>query len=316
MSTGTGSTGTTTRNRSRRNRSVRGKATAFWLFVGPFLAGLVIFVYVPIGWSFVLSFFRAQNTVVPDVFVGLNNYVEMLTNGDFLQSLGSFTIFAIIIVPMTFALSLGLANLVHRARFARAFFRSAIFLPAACSYVVGALIWKLSIFNGVRYNLANTLLEVFGAEPIAWLSGGQGFPWYWPVVVSARLWLQVGFYMILFLAGLQQIPQDLYEAAYLDGAKPGWQVFRNITLPGLRTTSVAVLILNLINAYQAFDEFYNLLGNVPYARPPLVYLYYTALGASQDFGRGSAGALILSLLIAIVTIFQAKFLGFGRRDAT
>ncbi len=106
--------------------------------------------------------------------------------------------------------------------------------------------------------------------------------------------------MLLFLAGLQRIPAVLYEAAAVDGASRGWQTFRYITLPQLRATSAAVLVLLLINAFQAFDEFYNLLSNTgggtypPYARPPLVYLYYVALGRQQDFGHGSAGAVILT----------------------
>jgi multiple sugar transport system permease protein len=287
------------------------RALTFWLFVGPFLIGLVIFVYVPIGWSLLLSFFQAQNTVTPTHFVGLGNYLDMLSQGAFRNSLVTFSLFAVVIVPLTFVLSLALALLVNRLRVARAFFRSVFFLPTACSYVVASLIWKLSIFNGVRFGLANTVLSWFGADPIAWLSTTSP-PWYWPVIVSARLWLQVGFYMILFLAGLQRIPTELYEAAYVDGATPGWQTLRHITLPQLRTTSVAVLLLNLIAAYQAFDEFYNLLGNVPFARPPLVYLYYSALGSGQDFGHGSAGAVILALLIAIVTVAQGKILGFGR----
>lgn len=297
-----------------RKRRVRGATGAFWLFVGPFLLGLVIFIYVPIGWSLVLSFFRAQNTVAPDVFVGVKNYVDMLTDSAFLSSLWTFTLFAIFIVPTTYLFALALAVLINRARFARTFFRSVIFIPAACSYVVGALVWKLSIFNGVRFGLANTILATFGIEPIAWVAATGDIPWYWPVIITLRLWLQVGFYMILLLAGLQQIPNNLYEAAYVDGAKQGWQTFIHVTLPGLRATSVAVLILLLINAYQAFDEFYNLLGNVPYARPPLVYLYYTALGTAQDYGHGSAGALILALIIAVVTLLQARVLGFGRAN--
>jgi multiple sugar transport system permease protein len=242
----------------------------------------------------------------------------MLKEGAFRDSLVTFSVFAVVIVPLTFVLSLALALLVNKLRFARAFFRSVFFLPTACSYVVASLVWKLSIFNGVRFGLANTVLSWFGVDPIAWLSTTSP-PWYWPVIVSARLWLQVGFYMILFLAGLQRIPKELYEAAYVDGASPGWQTLRYITLPQLRTTSVAVLLLNLIAAYQAFDEFYNLLGTSegypPFARPPLVYLYFTALGKGQDFGHGSAGAVILALIIAIVTVLQGRFLGFGRKDA-
>lgn len=282
--------------------------------MGPFVAGLVTFVYVPIVWSIYLSFFKAYNTVAPTTFVGFGNYADMLADPAFRASLTTFVAFAAFIVPLTFALSLSAALLVERTRWMQAFFRSVFFLPAACSYVVAALIWKMSIFSGVRFGLANTVLGWLGQESIPFLSVTQP-PWYWLVIVTARLWLQVGFYMILFLAALQRISPTLYEAAAVDGAS-GVQVFRHITLPQLRPTSTAVVLLLLINAFQAFDEFYNILSTFgqypPYARPPLVYLYYVALGSGQDFGHGSAGAVILTLLIAIVALVQGKFLGFGR----
>jgi len=284
--------------------------SAFWIFVGPFLLGLLVFVYAPIIWSLVLSFSRAQNTVTPGDWVGLKNYGDLLQPGPFLDSLLTFTIFAAFIVPLTFALSIGLALLLNQIRFAKTFFRSVFFLPTACSYVVASLVWKLSIFNGVRFGVANTVLSLFGVSNIPWLATTTP-PWYWLVIVSLRLWLQIGFYMILFLAGLQRISPELYEAAEVDGAKLGWQTFRYITFPQLRATSVAVLLLLLINAYQAFDEFFNLLGNSSFARPPLVYLYYTAQG-NQDFGHGSAGAVILALLIMIVTLAQGRIFGFGK----
>lgn len=302
--------------RPRTRRSGRWRTSlAFWGFVGPFLAGLMVFTFVPVVWSAYLSFFDAQNTVVPlaEDFVGFGNYVDMLTDRAFQDSLITFSVFAAFIVPLTFACSLGLALMLNKLRFMRAFFRSVFFLPFACSYVVAALVWKMSIFNGVRYGLANSILDLFGIEDIAWLFNPNP-PWYWLVIVSLRLWIQCGFYMILFIAALQQIPEHLYEAAYVDGAKPGWQTFWHITLPQLRATSVAVLMLILIAAYQAFDEFVNLIGNQAYARPPLVYLYYTALGTQQDLGRGSAGALILALIIAIVTLLQGRFLGFGNKE--
>lgn len=283
---------------------------AFWLFVGPFAAGLLVFVYVPIGWSVLLSFFEARNTVTPTEFVGLRNYADMLTDQPFLASLGTFSVFAAFIVPLTFVLALALALLVNQISFMKTFFRSVFFLPTACSYVVASLVWKLSIFNGVRFGLANTVLGWFGAEPVAWTVSTSP-PWYWLVLVTLRLWLQLGFYMILFIAGLQRIPQHLYEAAWIDGASRGWQTLRYITMPQLRTTSVAVLLLLLVAAYQAFDEFYNVLGTdrgyPPFARPPLIYLYYTALGSGgQDFGHGSAGAVILTVLIAGVTLLQGR----------
>ncbi|MGW7270647.1 carbohydrate ABC transporter permease [Streptomyces sp. NPDC054864] len=290
----------------------------FWVFVGPFLLGLGVFTYVPLGWSVYLSFFDAHNTVTPDDFVGLGNYTDMLRNEAFTDSLWTFLVFSLFIVPATYALSLALALMVHRQRRAQAFFRSVFFLPAACSYVVAALIWKMSIFNGVRFGLANTILGWFGGDQIAWLSTTDP-PWYWAVIVTVRLWLQAGFYMVLFLAGLQRISPTLYEAAAVDGARPGWQVFRHITFPQLRATSVAVVLLLVINAFQAFDEFYNLLsdsrGYPPYARPPLVYLYYTALGQGQNLGLGSAGAVLLALIIAVVTVGQAKWFGLGRKEA-
>jgi len=292
----------------------------FWIFVGPFVAGLVVFVAVPIGWSIYLSLFEARNTVSPTEFVGLRNYGDMLSDPVFRKSLKTFIAFAACIVPLTFAFALGLALIVNRIRWGKGFFRSVFFLPVACSYVVASLVWKMSIFNGVRFGLANTILRGLGFEGRQWLSRPHP-PLYWIVIVSERLWLQVGFYMLLFLAGLQRIPKSLYEAAAVDGAKDGWQTFRYITFPQLRATSAAVLVLLLINAFQAFDEFYNLLANTgagtypPYARPPLVYLYYVALGRTQDFGHGSAGAVILTLLIAIFTLAQGRLLGFGKRDS-
>ncbi|MFE6667478.1 carbohydrate ABC transporter permease [Streptomyces sp. NPDC057697] len=289
----------------------------FWVFVGPFAAGLALFTYVPLLWSVWLSFFDAHNTVTPTDFVGLDNYTAILGDPAFTSSLVTFVVFSLFIVPATYGLSLALALMVARLRLAQAFFRSVFFLPTACSYVVAAMIWKLSIFNGVRFGLANTVLGWFGGSDVAWLSTTSP-PWYWLVIVTVRLWLQSGFYMVILLAGLQRIPRTLYEAAAVDGARPGWQVFRYITFPQLRATSVAVILLLVINAFQAFDEFYNLLstarGYPPYARPPLVYLYYLALGQGQDLGLGSAGAVILALIIAVVAVVQARWFGLGRQE--
>ncbi|MEV4788309.1 sugar ABC transporter permease [Streptomyces tuirus] len=301
-------------SRRRPRRGLRASSTFnFWLFTGPFLTGLIIFVFVPIGWSVWLSFFEARFTVTPSEFVGFGNYQQVLTDTNFRNSLVTFTVFAAFIVPATWALSLGLALLVNRLRFMRAFFRSVFFLPTAVSYVAAALIWKMSIFNGVRFGLANTVLGWFGANNIAWLANPDP-PWYWLVIVTVRLWLQSGFYMILFIAALQNIPRELYEAASIDGAKPGWQTFRHITLPQLRATSTAVILLLLVAAYQAFDEFFNLLSKATWGQPPLVELYKMALGQNQNYGAGSAGAVVLTLLICVVTLLQGKIMGFGRGE--
>jgi multiple sugar transport system permease protein len=300
----------------RRSQIHRDRNRWFWVFVGPFALGLAVFVYVPILWSVYLSFFDARNTVTPTKFVGLANYAYLLRDPAFVASMGTFAVFAAFIVPVTFACSLALALLVNQARVAQAFFRSAFFLPTACSYVIAALIWRLSFFNGARFGLANSLLRALGFENVNWL-GGENYL-YWVVLVSLRLWLQVGFYMILFLAGLQRIPRDTYEAAAIDGAT-GWRVLRWITLPQLRSTSVAVVLLLLIGAFQAFDEFYNTLisvgGYPPFARPPLVYLYLISLGGgSQDLGLGSAGTIILTAVVVVIGVVQLRIFSVGSTE--
>lgn len=289
--------------------SARGRRRgAFWLFVAPFLIGLLIFVYIPIVWSIYLSLFNAHNTVSPtaDDFVGFGNYTYLLTNHAFLLSLGTFIVFAVFIVPTTYACSLGLALLVNKAKIARAFFRSVFFIPTAVSYVIASMIWRLTIFSGAKFGMINSAIRALGGSQINWLGGGNY--WYWLVLITLRLWLQVGFYMILFIAGLNRIGRDTYEAAALDGAT-GARVFRYITWPQLAATSAAVLLLLIINAFQAFDEFYNtLISNgtyPPFARPPLVYLYLISLGGgSQDLGVGSAGTMLLTLVIAFFGVIQ------------
>lgn len=287
---------------------------AFWCFVGPLLIGLLVFFFIPIIWSVVLSVSNARSTLSPQGFVGLANYQAMLTDPNFMQSLGTFLVFALFIVPLTFICALALALLVKSIHFAQGFFRLVFFLPAACSYVLASVIWKVSIFNGTSYGLANQALALFHIAPIEWVFTSTP-PWYWLVLVTVRLWLQIGLYMIIFIAGLQDIPRELYEAAAVDGASGGWQTFRYITFPGLRNVSISILLLNVIAAFQAFDEFFNIMsnGNSILARPPLVYIYQVAM-TDGNFGYGSAGAIILTIIIVCFTLLQARFLGFGRAE--
>ncbi len=290
----------------RTLRGYQGRNLWFAAFVAPFSLGLLVFVYIPIAWSAYLSFFDARNTINPTRFVGLENYRYLLTDPLFQNSLLVFIAFAGFIVPLTYVCSLGLELLLNGLTWGQAFFRSAFFIPTACSYVIAAMIWRLSFFNGARFSLANQLVRSAGGDNVNWL-GGTNY-WYWLVLVSLRLWLQVGFYMILLIAGLNRIPTDTYEAAALDGAT-GWRTLRYITLPQLRASTVAVLMLLLIGAFQAFDEFYNLLGSIsgypPYARPPLVHLYLISLGGQQqDLGLGGAGTMIVTALIVFFGLTQ------------
>jgi multiple sugar transport system permease protein len=288
------------------------RSVAFWTLVGPLVLGLLVFVYIPILWGLVLSVSQAQATIFPTAFVGLANYRAMLLDPEFQRSLVTFLIFALFIVPLTFVLALGLALLVNSAHFLRGFFRSVFFLPTAVSYVAASIIWRLSLFNGLPFGLVNMVIGLFGAAPISWLSSPNP-PWYWLVLVTVRLWLQLGFYMIIFLAGLQEIPQALYEAAQVDGASSGWKRFRYITFPLLSNTSIACLILLLIAAFQAFDEFYNVMSGtgIITTRTPLWYLYVVGF-TNQDFGRGDAGSFILTAIIVIFTLLQGRVFGFGR----
>jgi len=300
-------------------------ALTFWGFVGPMVLGVIIFTYIPVIWGLILSLFEARATIEPTKFVGLENYLFLLNDEKFLLSLRTVGVFTIFIVPITCAFALLLALLVNNVTRGKAFFRSVFFIPTACSYVIASLVWKMSLFNGLRYGVANAFMNIaFDAPAVDWI-GTVSPPYYWLVLVSVRLWLQVGLYMIIFLAALQDIPQELYDAAHVDGASKGWQVFRNITLPGIRNALVAVILLNLIAAFQAFDEFYNIMGggaagggagggNAFLARTPLVYLYSIAFGG-RDYGRGSAGAFILAAIVMTITVLQGRLFGFGRSEA-
>nr|WP_203567394.1 sugar ABC transporter permease [Aestuariimicrobium ganziense] len=297
-------------------RGPQGRNLWYAAFAAPFIIGLLVFVYIPIGWSTYLSFFEARATIRPTKFVGLDNYTYLLSDPIFRSSLVTFMIFALFIVPVTYVCSLGLALLLNGVRWGQAFFRSVFFIPTAVSYVVAAMVWRLSFFNGARFGLANSMLRQFGGENKAWLLGGDNY-WYWFVVISLRLWLQVGFYMILIIAGLNRIPFETYEAAAIDGAT-GWKRLLYVTLPQLRTTTVAVLMLLLIGAFQAFDEFLNLFGGIGtypnFARPPLVHLYLISLGGSQqDLGLGGAGTIIVTGLIVLFGLAQTWLVNRSER---
>lgn len=300
-------------------RRTKWEATiAFLVFVAPMLIGLAVFTFWPIVWGLLISFSEARNTLSIGNWIGWDNYRAVLSDPQFRRSLRTIIVFAIFIVPLTFFLALFIALLVNSVKIGQGIFRSIFFIPTAISYVIASVIWKMGIFSGVPSGFANMLIYWFGSDQvIAWI-GETNPPYYWLVLVTVRVWLQVGFYMIIFLAGLQEIDKSLYEAAYVDGGKPGWTTFWTITFPLLRNTSIAVLLLNFIAAFQAFDEFINILSaagsnaNLSLARPPLVYLYQVAI-SQQDYGRGSAGAFILTAIIIIVTLVQGRLFGFGRR---
>jgi multiple sugar transport system permease protein len=301
-----------------KRAGTRRTALTFWTFVGPMALGVAIFVLLPIVWGLVLSLSHAQTTIRPGDFVGLANYWQILEDAAFRDSLGLVVVFALLIVPGTLAFSLLLALLVNATPWGKGVFRTIFFIPTACSYVVASAVWRMSLFNGLPTGLANRVASWFGMDTVAWI-GVTNPPWYWLVLVTVRLWLQVGFYMIIFTAGLQEIPQEIYEASRIDGVRNKFQELRYITIPLLRNTTVSVAIVCLIGAFQAFDEFYNILGsagggaqgNLSLAMPPLVYLYSVAF-RGQNYGLGSAGGFVLTLVIIVFTLIQGKVLGLNR----
>lgn len=188
--------------RSHRDRRAWG---AFALLTAPMLIGLGIFKYLAIGWSFLLSFSAAHGTIGLGHWVGLANYRTLLGDAAFRSSLLDILLFTLFIVPVTFAASLGLALLVHRIRRGRAVLRTAFLLPAAVSYVAASLLWKMCLFNGLPAGIANMVRDWFGMAPVPWLLTTSP-PLYWVVIITLRLWLQVGFYMVLFLAACRASP--------------------------------------------------------------------------------------------------------------
>jgi len=288
---------------------------SFWGMVSPMVLGIILFSYGPLLWGLLVSLFESRLRIDLQRFVGLENYRYVLGNAAFRKSLVTVITFAAFIVPTTYLLAMLLAVLVQNAAFGKGFFRSVFFMPTAISYVIASLIWRMSLFNGLPYGVVNQLTWLlFKADAIPWIGLAQP-PVYWIVLVSVRLWLQLGFQMILLIAAMQDIPVELYEAARVDGAESKWKLFRHITLPLLRNTSVFLILLNIIHAFNAFAEFFNILGGtmssagmISLARPPLVWLFQVAM-SEQRYGVASAGGFIVGVLIILVTLVQTKLSG-------
>ena len=302
---------------SQRGRIANGLLP--YLFVAPALCMLLLVYGGPTVGTVVLSFSDWDGVSRHFNFIGLRNFTAMLGDTEAGTSLRNTIVFTVVTVVVQNMLALPLALALNTGLRGRNFFRSVFFLPTAVSYVVASLVWRMGLFSGVRYGIINTVLvnlpnwgPIHPVDPIPFTFGA---PWLWVVLITVRLWLQIGFYMIIFLAGLQEIPRHLYEAARVDGAEAGWTTFRHITFPLLRNTSIFVGVLLILNAFQAFDEFYNLSGSIsspdPNVRPPLLYLYNVAIGG-QNYGVGSAGAFIVAFLIIAFTFVQLRLFGLGR----
>jgi len=326
----------------RRKRSAlrRGQAISGWLFTAPILVILGLFLLVPVlmaAWVSVSDWSGRGSPLSPNVnFVGGENYAELLAGGglaerDFGMSLKNNLWYVLLVVPIQTAVALSLALLVNRKFLrGRGFFRTAYYFPSVTSSVAITVLW-LFLFSTT--GAVNQLLSYIGITGPNWFNDPsgifhfgieQGPPlltdntalgvswWDWiggpSVAMSAFIIMAVfttsGTFMLLFLAGLQHLSEDVEEAAMVDGANP-WQRFWRVTLPQLRATLFTVITLGLIGAWQVFDQIYTgTRGNPAKTTLTPAYLSYSSAFINQEWAQGAAIAFILFAIIIAFTIFQ------------
>ena len=282
-----------------------------WLFLAPALIVLGLFFILPVILALLLSFTDYDLYALADIrnlrFVALGNYWALLQRPLFWSALGHTGYFVAVGVPLSMAASLGTAMLLNSplAR-CQAFFRTALFAPVVTTVVAVALIWRY-LFN-TKYGLVNHALDSLGLHPIDWLGDPH---WAMPTIILFAVWKNFGYNMIIFLAGLQAIPPDLYEAARIDGAS-AWRQFRHITLPMLGPTLLMVSILTVSGYFQLFAEPYVITEGGPLqSTESVLYLMYDEGFKWWNLGSASAVAF---LLFAIMFALTALMLWLARRS--
>lgn len=277
-------------------------------FIAPSVVILGAFMVWPMISSLRLSFFQSSG-FGPSTFVGLDNYRSMFHDPTFRSDLWRTLLYAAIVTPVTVGLALMFALMLNRRMRGRSFFRAALFLPAVLSLAVMSMAWMF-LFDPQIGLLPNWLAPVgvtFGnglADPHRALA----------YVMIVGIWKNVGFYMVMYLAGLTTIPRELYEAAEVDGVTP-FKRFRHITWPLLANTSAFVFIIAGIAALQAFDQVFVMTRGGPYFQTEtLVYLIYRDGFQNFQFGSASAVAWVLVLIVFVISVVQNVY--FSRREVT
>lgn len=275
-------------------------AIAAWIFLSPALILLGVFLLWPIVYLFYLSFTTGSFTAEGVRWAGLRNYLRLVLNPDFWQVLGNTLYFTLATVIPSLVIPLGLAVLLNRSFALRGLLRTAYFIPSITSLVAVGLgfRWLFQTEGPV-----NALLDSLGFEPIPWLGSTI---WAMPVIILLSSWKQLGFNMVVFLAGLQAIPINRYEAAELDGAN-SWQQFWHITLPGLRPTLIFATVTTAIFTLRSFEQVYIITGGGPLnSTNLLVYYIYEQAFALFDFGYAAAAATVL-LGFTFVLVYLPKY---------
>lgn len=270
-------------------------------FILPNFIGFAIFTLVPVIFAFILSFLNWDGAN-PITFAGLDNFKRLLTDTTFSIAFKNTILYSLATVPLTLVASLTIAILLNKKIFARNIFRAVFFFPYVASLVAVAVVWNM-IFNP-SMGVVNSFLTSIGiANPPGWTSSTT---WAMPVIVFVSIWKSMGYYMVIYLAALQGIPRDLYEAASIDGATP-WQQFKNITLPMLTPTTFFVSIMLTISCFKVFDLVYMMTQGGPgRSTTVLVSLIYNTAFKEFSYGYSSAVAMILFVIVLVITVVQFR----------
>jgi multiple sugar transport system permease protein len=279
------------------------QAMVAYLFLTPALVYFTVFFFYPIAYEFWLSLHSGPNA---DAWVGLQNYARALRDDRVLHSFRITVLFAAGTTLGSILIGLGLALLLDRPLRGRVLLRAVLLFPYMTSFVIVALMWQniLDPYVGIL----NRALAALGLPQQAWLTS---YEWALPAIVGITVWHGMGYNMVIFLAGLQGIPRDYYDAAKLDGAS-GWGLFRTITLPLLAPTTLFVSILGVIGSLQAFAQPYVITQGGPADATRLyVYHVFEAGFGELDFGYASALAFLMFLVVLVLTVVQLRL---GRRS--
>ncbi|SFB26337.1 multiple sugar transport system permease protein [Cohnella sp. OV330] len=283
-------------------RALRQEERTAWLFILPALAALLLFVFYPMVKAFLISFQNYNMVGGTRSFNGIDNYRTLINDAEFLASLRHSLFFAVIVIPVQTAISLGLAMLIQRARRFTGLFRTAYFIPVVISTSVAATVFKL-IYNK-DFGILNQVLKTMGL-PITNFLSNPDTAMYGIIILG--IWKAAGFFMIIFLAGLNNISQDLYEAARVDGASRAQQFFR-ITLPMLNRTMAFVVIMTTIDAIKLAGLVFVLTNGGPNGSTQTVVYYIWKMAFQQmQMGYGTAAAFILFAIVLIISLAQMTY---------
>ncbi|RCW55393.1 carbohydrate ABC transporter permease [Halanaerobium sp. ST460_2HS_T2] len=276
------------------------KKIAPYLFILPNLIIFGIFIVFPALFGFYVSFTEWDVLTSPE-FIGLGNFIKLFQSAEFWTILSRTLIYVFSVVPITFGLSMVLAIILDRNIKAKGFFRAIFYLPTMLSFIVIGVSWRWILGN--NFGILNYLLDLAGMAPVNWLTNARTAT---IMVIFATVWARVGYFMVMFIAGLQGIPGVYYEAAEIDGASK-WQQFRHITFPLLKPTSLVVVVLSTIQAFKMFGLIKVMTTGGPGdSTTYLVQEIYQQAFQVGDMGYASAMSVMLFIILGLLTIVQFK----------